>query len=236
MSQSLAGFWRRIRITAAAAAVQAELEDDFHCMSVVVYHNGETATGLAADIRRAPWSTCPGAENRLEEAFTGIALRAFAECGGKKSHCTHLFDLAVLAATHADDEIQTIYDIRITDPVEQQRHATISCNGETLLSWREKKFHLLEPETAKGIRLDQLRSWIATLAPELHEAARLLQWGNILANGRVIPMDQQSDASKMPPACYTFQPERAVVAQRVGAIKDFSESVEQPLQDYETVV
>lgn len=67
----------------------------------------------------------------------------------------------------------------------------------------------------------------------MREAARLLRWGNMLANGRTIPLSDQSDATKMPPNCYTFQPERAQVAQRVGDIKNFGPGGEEPLACYE---
>lgn len=235
MEQS-AGFWRRIRLTPSPRAVQAEVEDDFHCMSVIVHHDGETATRIVPEMRRVPWSTCPGAENELTQTFTGVALVSFPERGEKKANCTHLYDLALLAASHVTDECQTVYDIRITDPVDNQRHAEIRRNGETLLTWIESGFQLVKPESAVGVRLDKLRPWIETLEPALQEPARLLQWGNMLANGRIIPLEKQSDATRMPPNCYTFQPERAVVAKRIGEIRDFSQRKDQPLDDYKTVV
>lgn len=230
------GFWRRIRLTPSPQTVQAEVEDDFHCMSVIVHHDGENATGIVADMRRVPWSTCPGAENELKQTFTGVALALFPERGEKKANCTHLYDLALLAASHGNDECQTVYDIHITDPVDNQRHAEIRRNNEMLLSWIESGFQLVQPESAAGIRLDKLRPWIETLEPALQEPARLLQWGNMLANGRIIPLEKQSDATRMPPNCYTFQPERAVVAKRIGEIRDFSQRKDQPLDDYKTVV
>jgi len=227
------GFRRRFRVTPAQSAVQTEVEDDFHCMSVVVRHDGEKATQIEPDMRRVPWTTCPGAVAQLQQTFTGVALASFADRGEKQANCTHLHDLAVLAAGHAFDEAPTVYDILVSDPVDGMRHAEIRRNGERLLHWTESQFQIVEPKTAAGIRLDKLRSWIASLAPELQEAARLLQWGNMLANGRVIPLEKQSDATKMPPGCYTFQPERAAVAKRVGLIRDFSQEANQLLVDFE---
>jgi hypothetical protein len=46
-------------------------------------------------------------------------------------------------------------------------------------------------------------------------------------------MSRQSDASRMPPSCYTFQPERAAVATRIGKIMNFSDGTVQPLDDGE---
>lgn len=230
------GFWRRIRITPSRWAVQAEVEDDFHCMSVIVHHDGEKAVQIVPDMRRAPWSTCPGAANELVQTFTGVALALFPELGEKKANCTHLYDLALWAAVHAADHVQTIYDIRVSDPIDNQRYAEVCRNGETLLSWIESGFQIVKPDSAAGIRMDKLRSWIETLEPALQEPARLLQWGNMLANGRIIPLEKQSDATRMPPSCYTFQPERAVVAKRVGEIRDFSQRAGRPLDEYKTDV
>jgi hypothetical protein len=50
----------------------------------------------------------------------------------------------------------------------------------------------------------------------------------------MIPLEKQSDASRMPPGCYTFQPHRAAQAKRVGAIREFSsEGAAQLLGEYE---
>jgi hypothetical protein len=229
------GFRRRFRLTPANGIVQAEVEDDFHCMSVVIRHDGVSATGVEADMRRAPWTTCPGAPDQLQQTFAGVALASFGERGEKQANCTHLYDLALLASVHAFDDAPTVYDIFVSDPVDGVRRAEIWRNGETVLRWTECRFLITEPEAAAGIRLDKLRPWIASLAPELQEPARLLQWGNMLANGRVIPLADQSDAMKMPPNCFTFQPQRAVVAKRVGVIRDFSQG-QQPLDGFEPLV
>ena len=237
MSRGQPGFfWRRIRITPSQWAVQAEVEDDFHCMSVVVHHDGEKAINIIADIRRVPWSTCPGAAQSLVRTFSGVALKQFPMRGDKKTNCTHLYDMALLAASHAMDEEQTIYDIRVSDAVDQQRRAEVRRNDEALLSWIESKFQIVQPESAAGIRLDRLRSWIDSLDRSLQEPARLLQWGNILANGRIIPLENQSDATRMPPNCYTFQPERAQLAKRIGKIRDFSQGNDQPLDEFKPVI
>jgi hypothetical protein len=74
-----------------------------------------------------------------------------------------------------------------------------------------------------------MRDWIDSLPPQRREAARLLRWGNIVAHGRSIPLEKQSDATRMPSNCYTFQPERKIVARRVGVIREFSNAAAQPL-------
>lgn len=228
----LPGFRRRFRVIPAEGRVQAEVEDDFHRMSVIVHHDGATATAIEPDMRRAPWTTCPGAIDKLKQTFAGVALKDFPIRGEKKINCTHLYDLAILAAEHAFDQAPTIYDILVSDPVDGRRRAELRKNGVALLAWTEEKFRLVEPPEVAGLTLDKLRTWIETLDPSKQRAAKLLQWGNMIANGRGIPLEQQSDATKMPPNCYSFQPERAVSATRVGVIRDFSGGDAEPLADH----
>ncbi|WP_324319522.1 DUF2889 domain-containing protein [Povalibacter sp.] len=85
--------------------MQADVEDDFHCMSVTVRHSNGVATQIEAVMQRAPWTTCPGAVRQLQATFSGVALAAFAERGEKRENCTHLHDLATLAATHARGQL-----------------------------------------------------------------------------------------------------------------------------------
>ena len=98
------------------------------------------------------------------------------------------------------------------------------------MGWAEASLTILEPDELAGTPLFEMQSWIQSLEPALQEAARLLRWGNLLANGRSIPLEQQSDATRMPANCYTFQPERREQARRVGEVRDFSRGVEQPLE------
>jgi hypothetical protein len=183
-------------------------------------------------MRRAPWTTCPGALAQLSDTFAGAALADFPARGDKQANCTHLYDLALLGAAHAGDKTSTVFDILVSDVREERRRAELRRNGETILSWVESGFRIEEPEELAGENLWDLRAWLATQEPAAREAARLLRWGNMLANGRSIPLSEQSDASKMPPNCYTFQPQQAQVAQRVGEIKDFGPGGEEPLAGY----
>lgn len=227
----LPGYRRRIRITPGQGWVQSEVEDDFHCMSVIVRHDGRVATSLEPEMRRAPWTTCPGAVEQLRQTFTGVALDQFAVRGEKQANCTHLHDMALLAAGHAFDAEPLVYDLLVSDPVDGVRHAELRRNGDPLLCWSVDGFRIVAPVELAGMSLDNMRTWIDSLDPKLQEAARLLRWGNMVANGRIIPLDQQSDATQMPPNCFTFQPHRAAVAERVGVIRDFSFGPAQPLED-----
>jgi hypothetical protein len=227
----LPGFRRRFRVTPAVDWVRSEVEDDYHRMQVTLRHDGQRITAVEPQMIRAPWTTCPGAEEQLKQTFTGVELSACVARGEKTANCTHLHDLTLLAAAHAHDARPLVYDILVSDPVDGRSRAELRRNGETCLAWTLSAFKIVEPAELAGAALNDLRDWIAMQDTQGQEAARLLRWGSILAHGRVLSMDRQSDARRLPSgSCYTFQPQRAAQAQRIVAVKDFSTSGRQPLE------
>ncbi len=235
----LPGYRRRIRIEPQLAgdgegegdggAVTAMLEDDIHCMTVTLRHAQGLVTHVEPIMHRAPWTTCPGAVAQLIATFTGQPLAEVTARRDKRSNCTHLHDLAVFAAAHARAARALVYDVAVSDPVAGERWLELWRDGVRLLRWHERDGVLVEPAGAAGLSLQQLRDWIAALPAEEHEPARLLQWAGMVAHGRTIPFDQQSDARAMPASCYTFQPERAGQARRIGQVRDFNDGVSVPL-------
>jgi hypothetical protein len=204
--------------------VSSEVEDDYHCMGVTIHHDGNTATRIEAVMQRAPWTTCPGAVQQLQQTFTGVPLRSFAVRGEKRANCTHLHDLAVLAATHASDGEPLVFDILVSDPVAGRRESQLRRNGTPLLGWVQLENRFVAPAELAGVGFEDMRPWMESLDPARQEAARLLRWGSTLAHGRTIPWERQSDASRLPVGnCYTFQPERSTLAKRIGVIRDFSQ-------------
>jgi hypothetical protein len=234
--QNQPGYRRRIIVDARAGAVAAMLEDDIHCLAVLLRHDGARVTAIETQYDRLPWTTCPGAQAKLVETFTGQPLAEVTARRDKKQNCTHFHDMAVLAAAHARDHEsgsgRVVYDIVATDPVAGERLLEIRRNGEVQHCWREQDGVLQHPAELAGKTLFNLRDWIGTLTGEAQESARLLQWAAIVAHGRTMPLESQSLASELPPNCYTFQPERAGQALRNGLRRDFSDGAEQPLAGF----
>ncbi|MDF0545338.1 DUF2889 domain-containing protein [Sphingobium sp. H39-3-25] len=230
---ALPGFRRCIGIHPAKGQVMAAVEDDYHCMGVLLHHDGRVVTAAESIMERVPWTTCPGAPAVLQATFQGVALGEVAARGEKRANCTHLHDLAVLAAAHAGDDAPTRYDILACDPVDGLSIAEIRRDGEAVLRIEHRSHVMTAPEEIAGASLMKLRDWIESLDEGLREAARLLQWGAILANGRIIPMERQSNASRVPANCYTFQPENKTHAVRVGRIFDFSDDAIAPLDHFD---
>ena len=229
------GYRRRFRVTPGEGWVRSELEDDYHHMRVTLRHADGVITAVEPEMVRAPWTTCPGALARLQQTFTGTALaEAPARISEKATNCTHLHDLAILAAAHVGDRAVLTYDILAEDPAAGRRRIELRRNGEPVMNWVEQDGRLVEPAAAAGLTLLQLKPYIEGLDAEGQELARILRWGAIVAHGRAIPLADQSDATRMPPTCFTFQPETKVKARRVGEIRDFSGGEEQPLEPRRT--
>jgi hypothetical protein len=182
-------FHRHVLITPATGLVSAWVEDDYHHMGVTLDHDGEAITRVAAEMVRAPWSTCPGAVEQLAATFTGVRLDEAATRGEKQLNCTHLHDMAVIAAAHARDTAPIRYEITVTDRVDAVRIAEITRDGAHVLRLVERDSGIEEPPQAAGKTLFQLGDWIASLDRDGQEAARLLRWGAIIAHGRAIPME-----------------------------------------------
>jgi hypothetical protein len=226
----LPGFRRRFRVTPRPGAVCAELEDDFHCMSVTLDHQDDVITGVRADQDRAPWTTCPGAIAQLIRSFGGAAFGDLPRSPDvKQINCTHLYDLALLAAAHAHDAKPFTYDVLVSDPAAQRRIIELRRDGESVMQWIEDDDLLTAPAEVAGLTLFDMNDWIKGLRPERQEYARILRWAARIAHGRLIPLAQQSDASKLPLTCYSFQPHIRPSARRVGEIRDFSTGSARPL-------
>ena len=227
--EDLPGYRRLVRIEPSRGAVLAMLEDDMHCLAVILRHDGERVLAVEADTERMPWNTCPGAAAKLVETFENQPLSEVTARREKKQNCTHLHDLAVLAAAHARDGAGLAYEVFASDPVDGERILEIRCDGERLHRWIERDGVLAEPAGVAGSHLMNLRDWINALPDEERESARILQWCSLVAHGRTMSMEEQSRAVDLPPNCYTFQPERAETADRIGERFDFSGGSRVPL-------
>ena len=148
--ENFTGFWRRFRITHSAGEVTSALEDDYHQMSVTLEYDGVKANRVRAELNRAPWTTCPGAVDKVVETFTGVVLADFPRRGEKKQNCTHLHDLATLAAAHAGETETLVYDILVSDQVDGLRNACIWSNDDYLMDWVVEGIELVAPEEIKG--------------------------------------------------------------------------------------
>jgi hypothetical protein len=96
---------RRIRVAASAPdTVEAGIEDDFHHFRLTLHHDGAHVREIETRAYRIPWSTCGDAGGALQ-LIEGMPLEQSCLAVGRWTdphlQCTHMFDLAGLAAAHA---------------------------------------------------------------------------------------------------------------------------------------
>ncbi|WP_052223315.1 DUF2889 domain-containing protein [Novosphingobium malaysiense] len=230
---TLPGYRRVLRVEPEEGAVLAMLEDDLHCMAVRMRHDGQRVTAVEPLMERVPWTVCPGATDVLVETFTGVALKDVVARREKQANCTHLHDLAVIAAAHALEEAPIDYHIFVSDPRdvdgESERRLEIRRNGHLMHGWVERDGHFVAPSELVGQTALTMRDWIASLDGEAQEAARLLQWASLVAHGRTMTDEQRRASLSMRPSCFTMQPERVERARMANGIHDFSAGGRQPL-------
>lgn len=231
------GYRRRILIEPGTGAVTAELEDDYHRMVVTLTHENGVISNVQSEMKRSPWTLCPGAMEQLAKTFTGVALADVAKRGEKTSNCTHLHDLTIFGAAHADEAAPVAYDIHVTDPVEGVRTASLTRNGTPMLHWVMQGEAMAEvftaPEDLAGRQMGQLNDVIAKQDKAGAEAMRILRWASMVAHGRAREMPAGMSATEFPAgSCFNFQAERATGSfRRPGADIDFSKPGAAPMAD-----
>lgn len=238
---------RRILLRSTTAdEVVGDLEDDFHRFRVTLSHEHGRVRRVGAEALRFPWTTCPDAAAPLR-ALEGTALTArvthAADVTSPRANCTHMFDLAALAMTHAlrDDERRG-YDAALTPLEGSEQIATLERDGASVLRWTirwgDDGARCVDPEPFASARWrGGFMRWAdATLDPELAEAAVVLRRVADIGLGKGMALDRYERASDleypMIGVCYTMQAERIEVAFRNrDTIRDFTERPDALLDD-----
>jgi hypothetical protein len=225
--------------------VAAELEDDFHHFAVELRHDGEKVLACENTSHRWPWSTCPGAAVPLRQ-LAGMPLSRRFTAAGKwtdpKQNCTHQFDTACHAITHAAwDRDERVYDVEIPmrDPETGATHVREWVDGELRLEWHINVAGIVDPRPPFDVapwRGGFMRWADATLPEEDAECAIVLRRACDIGMGRGMDLDAVPVADQLPgtmaAVCHTMQPTEVHVALRnVGTIRDFSRNPERLLTD-----
>jgi hypothetical protein len=227
---------RTVVRTVRTGVVECDLEDDFHHFVVTVAHDGARVVAVDVDSRRWPWSTCPGASASLA-ALAGMPLAdrftAAAQWAEPRHNCTHQFDAACHAITHAAgrrDRRQ--YDIEVPARTGDSGATRVRLwvDGQLSLTWRLTWNGIVDPEPpfdAAPWKGGFMRWADSTLPPDGAERAIALRRACDIAMGRHMDLDHVERAASLPASmtgvCHTMQPgvvEHAV--RHVGDIRDFS--------------
>ncbi|PJI89547.1 hypothetical protein DAH55_18475 [Sphingomonas koreensis] len=232
VADAFTGYRRRVRVVPGDGRIEVDMEDDAHCFGVSLIHDGARIEAVETRAPRYPWSTCPAAGGFLAQRMAGVALADAALVENQRDHCTHLYDLFVVAARHALDPAPFTYDIRVSDPVEGVIVAEIDRDGETLLHWQFDDVR----ENAVGVPTGDRRAfdaWTRAQPENLIEGGLMLRRGVMVSGTRFFdfPVGAAASAmSQMIGSCFTYAPERAGQALREpDTIRDFSNHPEKML-------
>lgn len=230
---------RRILVRAVdERTVVSELEDDFHHFVVTLRHDGGRVVSVHNESHRWPWATCPAAGAHLDRLvgmelttrFTGPARYTSAH-----ENCTHQFDAASHAVTHAawgravrqyDAEVGAL--LRADAP----RHNRLWVDGSLALDWvLQAGRGPVEPLPAPygdGPWKGGFMRWAdEALDPETAETAIVLRRACDIGMGRGMPLDDIAVATELMPGmngvCHSMQPDIAPDGVRnSGSIRDFA--------------
>jgi hypothetical protein len=227
-------FRRRFLLRARSGVVEAWMEDDFHRFRVTLEHDGERVTRIEGESLRYPWTECPGASVPLGE-LTGMPLSespvATARHTNPRANCTHMFDVATLAVTHAAaGRGERQYDIAIPDRTDGKTTARLWRDGARLLSWELDKHQISAPDDAAGLSLQGATfvAWASKrFEPERAEAVLALRRACFISMGRARDLDEAPSAqvymAVAKGSCHSFTEGIAEKAFRVkGTTRDFT--------------
>ncbi len=232
---------RRIIAVARDFETVAAMEDDFHFFTVRVSHDGDRVTDIVAESVRYPWTSCPGAMDRLKE-MVGTKLRP--EAGDAKprldmsQHCTHLFDLARFAITQTARGGRRQYDVTIPDRIGGKTVAEVSRDGALVFRWHVDGMLVTAPPAFAGHSLAGRAIWPegSIADDDALEAALILRRALVIFRGRMPDYANITHAHEVPGAfgtCFTYQPENASSGRWVMEERDFRERPEAVLADFE---
>lgn len=233
------GFWRRIELRPGPGRVVAGLEDNVHRFHLTLSHDGESVTRMNVETPRVPASTCPAAGPYIASELEGQRLALVAR-RDPAEHCTHLLDLAVLAANHAADDEPARYDMWVADRVEGRTTALLLLNDVELIRWELNGTEIVEPPPFAGRNLKRLSLWKCELSAAEGEHATLLRRAVMVSGSRAVGAEVVGRSVEFVRsrigACFTYHEDRAFDAVRsLNWQKDFGRMGEAPLADFDAM-
>lgn len=227
------GFWRRIVLHPGDSWIGGALEDDMHHFRLRMDHAGGVIVSAQGSAVRHPWTGCGGAPGHIVSRLTGESLADVAGRDGRE-HCTHLFDLAVLMAAHADDSAPCAFDMQVADQVDGRATATLALNGDERLRLLLDGTVIEGPAGWAGLDLKQLSQWKHDLDGETAEQILMLRRAVYVSGARRYTMrpgllGPQSPLARHAP-CYNYRSPVVETTRSLYEGRDFSTGGIEPLQ------
>ncbi len=233
---------RRILLRKQGNKVIAELEDNKHAFRIRLFHDGKAITAMEGEAVRHPLNVCPGSIDLLQQLI-GTPLsdnpHALGAVAKPRNFCTHLFDLASLALTHAArDEQQRQYDVIVEDERNGVLNVHALINDIEFMHWAVENQTIQNEGPCQGISIEQgFPRWVmANLKGDERETALVMIRTIFVANSRRIDISNIEGTNLvntfMPEGiCYARQePQMHEAYHLVGTTKEYSDSPEQLLQ------
>jgi hypothetical protein len=233
---------RRIRLIAESGVVRAGVEDAYHSFRLTLSHDEKRVTRIQTEAIRFPLDTCPLASEPLQR-FIGMPLdtpwRDLVAQENPRAHCTHLYDLAFLAMTHALRGGRRTYDVTVPDENPGPVWSTVSRDGVELLRWKTQAGVILEPLRFAGRPLLKgFSRWAAeSLAGDELEAAVVLHKGYFVSRARRFNIaggagQRVARLEVMRGACFSYsEPRMSVAIRMAGHVLDTSAADTPLLED-----
>lgn len=178
--------------------VIAELEDNCHQFRVRLFHDGSKVCEVNGDALRYPNDTCPGSIALLQR-LVGVTLGdgpgAFAKSSNPREFCTHLFDLASLAYTHASRPVDTrLYHAIVRDEDDNGiTEAMVLIDNTPVIHWHLKQHVVQDEGIAKGANVHSgFTRWA-----NAHLQGDVLEAGILLAKTNFVAMSRRVDTEKV---------------------------------------
>lgn len=236
---------RRIRLIAQGNEVRAGIEDAYHSFRMKLRHDGERIVELSPQFHRVPLTTCPTAAaplrrligTRLDNSWRELATRE-----SPRTHCTHLFDLAVLSMAQALRGGTRSYEVVVPDEHPAPVWTCLYRDGELVLRWRTFDSRILEPfDLADKPLLRGFSRWATgRFQGDELEAALVLHKGYFVSRARSWDVEAGADRpvshhTMMRDACHSYsEPQMSVAIRNRGTTIDTSDPAVPLLTDLET--
>ena len=239
-------FRRHVRTRAVAGAVYADVEDDAHRFGVTMRHEGGVVTRVEGRAIRTPWTLCSDAQAALS-GLVGMRLAptplAAARHTDQKQQCTHMFDLAAIAISHAARGIGE-REYRVEAPwyePDAPRTMTLRRDGELLWTWTLVRDRIVAPEPFAAIGVRPLLKWCEQHSsdPDMLEAIFVMRRAVLVSGTRTVELDLTrvaSDTGHGVGACFVHHRDRIHLALRNrGTTLDFTDDASGMLADFDAI-
>lgn len=230
------GFWRRVVLYPRHGQIVGAMEDDMHHFHLRMDHAHGRVTHLTGNAVRHPWTGCAGAPFHLARDLEGELLADVAN-RDPFQHCTHLLDLAIVMAAHANDTAPSRFDMRVADRLDERTTATLEHDGEERLRWYITSTMIDGPERFAGRDLKRVSTWKHEYPADIAEQATMLRRAIFVSGARRHTLEKNRRGTEMQLArhgvCFNYRSPQLEETISLYETREFSQSGHEPLDGFE---